>query len=60
MLQGPLFGSIFSGASDAGNSNMERIQPNSPRGANARFNRLVDEPPYELADNGGLERHEDV
>ena len=60
ITQGPLFGRIFSGTSDAENPNKKGSQSNSQRGANAHFNRLVDEPSYEFADHGGLKGHEDV
>ena len=60
ITQGPLFGRIFQGASDAKNSNKKVSQPNSERGANARFNRLVEEPSYEFADHGGLKEDEVV
>ena len=58
--QGPLFGNMFSGASEAENSNKRRGQPNPQRGANAKFDRLVDEPSYEIKDLGGLKGHESV
>ena len=59
-IQGPLFGSIFSGTPDAESPNKKSSHPNAKRGANAHFNRLVDEPPHEFADHGVLKGHEDV